>query len=96
MPEVDLKKLADMKGYVECELPNENLEQWDANLLLDGQDQPQNLKIGNMLLRGCFLRNTPYVLGVVVYVGKESKIMKNAKKAPRKVSNLMKMMNKKI
>lgn len=32
-------------------------------------------------------------MAIVVYVGNESKIMKNAKKAPKKVSNLMVKMN---
>ena len=39
------------------------------------------------------MRNTPYAIGVVVYVGPESKIMKNMKKPPTKVSNMMKKMN---
>jgi phospholipid-translocating ATPase len=46
-----------------------------------------------MLLRGCFLKNTPYAIGVVIYVGNESKIMMNAKKPPSKISNMMKKMN---
>jgi phospholipid-transporting ATPase len=94
LPELDLTKIKDLSGRIECELPNENLEHWDANLNIgSGTDKPVNLKISNMLLRGCFLRNTAYVIGIVIYMGKETKIMKNAKKPPRKVSNLMKMMN---
>ncbi len=46
-----------------------------------------------MMLRGCFLRNTDYAVGLVIYVGKESKIMKNAKKGKKKVSNMMILMN---
>ena len=94
LPPIDHDKLHDLKGRISCEFPNENLEQWDANLELDSQEKnPRNLKVGSMLLRGCFLRNTEYVYGIVVYMGKETKIMKNTKKPPRKVSNLMKMMN---
>jgi len=51
------------------------------------------LKINNLLLRGCFLRNIEYCLGIVVYLGLKTKIMMNAKKPPRKVSMIMKMMN---
>jgi magnesium-transporting ATPase (P-type) len=32
-------------------------------------------------------------VGIAVYVGNETKIMKNAKKAPKKVSNIMRTMN---
>ena len=46
-----------------------------------------------MLLRGCFLRNIDYCLALVIYVGSETKIMKNAKKPPKKVSAIMTLMN---
>ena len=49
--------------------------------------------IKNLLLRGCYLRNIDYCIGLVVYVGNESKIMKNAKKPPKKTSNIMIKMN---
>lgn len=80
-------------GEILCDLPNENLEEWDANLSSKVFNKIQSCSIKNMLLRGCFLRNTPYATGVVIYVGPESKIMKNMKKAPTKVSNMMKKMN---
>ena len=38
-----------------------------------------------MLLRGCMLKNSNYVLGLVVYTGKESRIQMNAAKTPNKV-----------
>ena len=50
--------------------------------------------IKNLLLRGCFVKNTEFGIGIVVYTGMDSKIMRNQKKAPHKVSNVMKLMNK--
>ena len=52
-----------------------------------------NCNIKNVLLRGCTLKNTEYVYGIVLYVGNDTKIMQNSKKAPRKISNMMRMMN---
>ena len=49
--------------------------------------------IKNTFLRGCFLRNTEFIIGVVVYTGMETKIMKNLKKPFHKVSNIMRLMN---
>lgn len=46
-----------------------------------------------MILRGCTLKNIDYCYGIVIYAGPETKIMKNAKKPPRKVSLVMKKMN---
>jgi magnesium-transporting ATPase (P-type) len=47
-----------------------------------------------MLLRGCFVRNTEYVIGIVVYTGMKTKIMMNLKKPLHKISNIMRLMNK--
>lgn len=40
------------------------------------------------------MRNTHYGIGIVTYTGMNTKIMKNLKKPPHKVSNIMKLMNK--
>jgi len=51
LPEISLSKLQHLKGSIFVEKPNENLEQWDANLILEGVD-PKSLRINNLLLRG--------------------------------------------
>lgn len=51
------------------------------------------MSINNLILRGCFIRNTEYVIGGIVYVGPETKIMKNTRKPPRKVTEVGKHMN---
>jgi len=45
------------------------------------------------MLRGCTLRNIQYCYGICCYVGENTKIFKNSKKAAPKVSYVMKMMN---
>lgn len=46
-----------------------------------------------MLLRGAFLKNTDYILGLVVYTGKDTKIMKNSEPPKNKISDMEKTMN---
>jgi magnesium-transporting ATPase (P-type) len=46
-----------------------------------------------MLLRGAYLRNTEWILGVVVYTGLDTKIMKNAEPSKIKTSDLEKKLN---
>ncbi|CAM9933282.1 unnamed protein product, partial [Laminaria digitata] len=58
----------------------------------DRRDAPVDQS--NLLLRGSRLRNTKWVLGVVAYTGKESKIAQNARSVPSKQSNLDKVTNK--
>lgn len=41
--------------------------------------------INNLLLRGSVLRTTPWAIGMAVNVGRDSKIVQNMTKAPRKV-----------
>ncbi|GIX64754.1 P-type ATPase 2 [Babesia caballi] len=47
-----------------------------------------------LLLRGCRVRNTHWVMGLVIYTGHETKIYKNIPSAPHKVSNLNRIMVK--
>ena len=48
------------------------------------------------LQRGAQLRNTPWVYGLVVYTGHESKLLKNSKAAPIKRSNVDDIYNRQI
>lgn len=66
---------------------------WDGNVHSSSLEKVINCGIKNILLRGCTLKNTDYCYGIVIYVGSDTKIMKNSKKAPRKISKLMRMMN---
>ena len=88
--------LSEISGSIECDQPSENLESWNGNLDYDLNNKRETNchgDIGSLLLRGCFLRNTEFCFGIAIYLGQKSKIMMNAKKPKRKVSNLMKLMN---
>uniref|UniRef100_A0A672G7T3 Phospholipid-transporting ATPase n=1 Tax=Salarias fasciatus TaxID=181472 RepID=A0A672G7T3_SALFA len=49
-----------------------------------------------VLLRGAQLRNTQWVVGIVVYTGHDSKLMQNSTKAPLKRSNVERVTNMQI
>ena len=83
--------MSSFHGSINCNIPNEYLDYWDGNV--DSKDYNMNCSIKNVLLRGCTLKNTEYVYGIVIYVGNDTKIMQNSKKPLRKISNMMKMMN---
>lgn len=85
--------LSEFSGTIMCDKPNESLEYWDGNVHSSALDQTLNCSIKNTILRGCTLKNTDYCFGIVLYVGQETKIMMNSKKAPRKVSKVMLTMN---
>jgi magnesium-transporting ATPase (P-type) len=57
------------------------------------EDQKVYLNKENFIPRGVFVKNTRYFLGLVVYVGGETKIMMNNMSKKNKMSSTEKMMN---
>eukprot|EP00039_Didymoeca_costata_P016292 m.288356 g.288356 ORF g.288356 m.288356 type:complete len:583 (-) comp16370_c1_seq1:680-2428(-) len=66
-----------MIGLLQCDLPNTTLESFKGSLKLKSNNDELPIKNSNVILRGCILRNTNYVVGLVVYAGEETKVMKN-------------------
>lgn len=56
-------------------------------------ERAEAISISNMLLRGCMIRNTKWVIGIVVYSGGDTKIMKNSGITPTKRSRLTRELN---
>lgn len=88
---------------IESEAPNANLYQYSGAARWThqdarssegpGTDMAEPISINNLLLRGCSLRNTEWVLGVVVYTGRETKIMLNSGITPSKRSRIARDLN---
>ena len=95
------KLLENMRsGSIICQLPNNALYQFEGSMSLhdtgDIETSSGPLPIGaqNVVLRGCKLRNTEWVLGAVVYTGPDTKIQMNSTQVPRKVSSLERLTGK--
>ncbi|XP_053561547.1 phospholipid-transporting ATPase IB [Bombina bombina] len=84
--------LVKMTGRIECEAPNRHLYDFTGNLCLD-DNSPIAVGPDQILLRGAQLRNTQWVMGIVVYTGHDTKLMQNSTKAPLKRSNVEKVTN---
>lgn len=88
---------------LESEPPHSNLYQysgiisWTQRNARDEQEPGKEMKepvsINNLLLRGCNLRNTDWVLGIVVFTGQETKIMLNSGVTPTKRSRITRDLN---
>ncbi|OQV04184.1 hypothetical protein CLAIMM_09106 isoform 1 [Cladophialophora immunda] len=57
------------------------------------RDMAEPITINNMLLRGCSLKNTEWILGVVVFTGGETKIMLNSGITPSKRARMARDLN---
>ena len=88
---------------IESEAPQPNLYQYsavarwkqhNANIpKAEGEEMAEPISINNLLLRGCNLRNTDWILGVVVFTGFDTKIMMNAGITPSKRSRISRELN---
>ncbi|KAI5956561.1 DNF1 [Candida jiufengensis] len=88
--------LMDHSFQVDSEGPHANLYSYEGNLRYsarDGQELQEAITINNLLLRGCFLRNTKWVIGIVVFTGDDTKIMLNAGVTPTKQSRMSRELN---
>ncbi|KAI9659678.1 MAG: hypothetical protein M1829_006551 [Trizodia sp. TS-e1964] len=88
---------------IESEHPQANLYKYNGAVRWTQQDElnpddpgkpmVEPISINNLLLRGCSLRNTEWVLGVVVFTGEESKIILNSGITPSKRSRITRDLN---
>lgn len=75
-------------------LPTETAAPASESQMLDAEAFP--ITPDNLLLRGCQIRNTEFVTGVVAYTGPHSKIIMNSGRTPSKRSRIEKQMNPQI
>ena len=90
-------------GVIFADMPNPELYQLNGKMHLKYLDNKNKnsknvviddpLSSKQLLLKGAKLKNTEWVIGIVVYSGLNCKIMKNAKEPISKYSSLEKLMN---
>ncbi|ODV64783.1 phospholipid transporting ATPase [Hyphopichia burtonii NRRL Y-1933] len=93
-----IKKADDLINHrfqIESEGPHANLYSYQGSLKYgdDDNENKESITINNLLLRGCSLRNTKWVVGIVVFTGDDTKIMLNAGITPTKQSRISRELN---
>ncbi|KAM5308870.1 phospholipid-transporting ATPase IK isoform 5-T5 [Glossophaga mutica] len=87
-----IRKMASFQGKVVCEEPNSRMHHFMGHLKWEGQKY--SLDSGNILLRGCKIRNTDTCYGMVIYAGFDTKIMRNCGKIHLKRTKIDRLMNR--
>ncbi|KAG7193218.1 aminophospholipid translocase [Scheffersomyces spartinae] len=95
---VDPKRLVSELDHSEIvsEQPNSSLYTYEGNLKNFGNNDVLPLSPDQLLLRGATLRNTQWILGVVVFTGHETKLMRNATATPIKRTDVERIINLQI
>ena len=91
--ETQLKKpeINSLGGCVVCDPPTRNIYEFSGYMEFDNRQISLGPK--NVILRGCELKNTAWIVGIVVYAGKDTKVMMNSAGARSKRSKLESQMN---
>lgn len=82
------------KFYIKCDRPETDMYRLNANVTLDGHTSPVDLSM--TLLRGTVLKNTKWVVGVVLFTGLDTKIVMNSGGTPSKRSKVERQMNPQV
>ncbi|XP_037292420.1 probable phospholipid-transporting ATPase IM isoform X2 [Manduca sexta] len=87
----DDAQLGAFDGEIVCETPNNLLNKFEGTL--SWRNQHFSLDNDKILLRGCVLRNTSWCYGVVVFAGKDTKLMQNSGKTKFKRTSIDRLLN---
>lgn len=87
---IEEHSLSDLKCTIHCEAPNKNLYSFSGymessqlpetgTILLNVESDKRTISLDNkqLVLRGSNLANTNWIIGVVTYTGKQTKLMMN-------------------
>lgn len=84
-----------LQGTIECIQPNPMLSSFEGTLVIEGA-QKVILNAKQLLYRGAKLKNTAWIVGIAVYTGSDTKLMKNSESAKSKQSKIERLTNKLI
>ncbi|PVU95623.1 hypothetical protein BB559_001942 [Furculomyces boomerangus] len=92
-------EIENLKLVVECSPPNENMFVFNSKVsVYDDSGEVKHVAAGikNTLMRGMIVRNTEWVVALVLYTGEQTKIIMNSGPPPFKKSRIERMMNRMV
>jgi phospholipid-translocating ATPase len=79
---------------IDCDRPDTNMYKLNAAVRVGKETFPVDMQ--TMLLRGTMLRNTEWIIGIVLYTGEDTRIVMNAGGTPSKRSKVERQMNPQV
>lgn len=78
---VSTQNISTSDVYFTIEHPNQDLYNFDGTAIVDGS-QTLPLNVDNIVYRGCEIKNTRFIIGMVINTGEDTKIRMNANRNP--------------
>ncbi|KAK0211297.1 phospholipid-translocating ATPase [Desarmillaria ectypa] len=91
---VNAKACAESKFAVDLDRPDNNMFRLNSTIRANGEQAPADIQM--TLLRGTVLRNTGWVIGLVLFTGEDTKIVQNSGGTPSKRSKVERQMNPQV
>ncbi|KAF5390550.1 hypothetical protein D9757_002774 [Collybiopsis confluens] len=93
----DAESCANADGFrIMCDRPEVNMYRLDAMVENKDSEKKFPVDLQTVLLRGTVLKNTDWVIGIVVFTGEDTKIVMNAGGTPSKRSRVERQMNPQV
>lgn len=78
---VSVQNISASDVYFTIEHPNQDLYNFDGTAIVDGS-VTLPLNVDNIIYRGCEIKNTRFIIGMVINTGEDTKIRMNANRNP--------------
>ncbi|CAJ1392125.1 unnamed protein product [Effrenium voratum] len=85
-------RLRSLEGEVVAEPPKKSIHSFKGFIEMGSSKEPLEAK--NLLLRGTVLKNTSWIIGLVVYTGQDSRMVRNSRAPKAKYANIEKVINR--
>ncbi|UJR25569.1 hypothetical protein I4U23_006914 [Adineta vaga] len=94
---LNVNKAAEETSFeLQCDPPNDDIYHFCGRILLSTGTNAHPCDNSNFLLRGCVLRITEYVDGLIVYAGNETKIIKSSRQTISKHALIERYINRDV
>ena len=80
-----------ISGFLKVPMPCNDLVSLDGTLTYNSNTY--SFSMHNCVLRGTFLKNTDWIIGVALYTGHDTRIIQNQRHPPHKISHLERTLN---
>ncbi|KAG8167726.1 hypothetical protein KVR01_003415 [Diaporthe batatas] len=78
---VSVQNISGSDVYFTIEHPNQDLYNFDGTATVDG-NETSPLNVDNIIYRGCEIKNTKFIIAMVINTGEDTKIRMNANRNP--------------